>query len=146
MPTYRRKTDARDKLTPAEKRRRKKELEEQRLDKEKKDRDYKRFLRKMGYHKRTKAEMAEAEKIRQIQFENEYETATHGSLQTILIPGVAPKKDILNDYKWKKDAKEKASTIKGIKDKAGRVAPAFNKGSTQYITDGTDTKTLGRKV
>lgn len=33
-----------------------------------------------------------------------------------------------------------------IKRKRKRVAPAYNKGGYQYITDDTDPKTLGRKI
>jgi hypothetical protein len=60
--------------------------------------------------------------------------------------GIAAKRDVLNDHKWKRDRQESASTIKAIEEKAMRVAPAYNKGATQYITDGTEAKYLGRKV
>lgn len=33
-----------------------------------------------------------------------------------------------------------------LKRKSKRVAPAYNKGAYQYITDDTDPKTLGRKL
>ncbi len=56
------------------------------------------------------------------------------------------KRDILNEHKWKRDRQESSETIKEIEAKAKRVAPAFNKGATQYITDEADPKTLGRKV
>ncbi len=52
----------------------------------------------------------------------------------------------VEDYKWKKDREETAATIKEIEKKKTRVAPAYNKGAVQYITDGTDVETLGRKV
>ena len=60
--------------------------------------------------------------------------------------GIAAKKDVLNDHKWKRDHEERPETIKAIEEKAKRVAPAYNKGATQYITDGTEAKYLGRKI
>jgi len=60
--------------------------------------------------------------------------------------GIASKRDIRTDHKWKRDREEKPETIKAIEDKAMRIAPAFNKGANQYITDGTEAKYLGRKV
>ena len=51
----------------------------------------------------------------------------------------------VDDWKWK-NRKETAETIKEIEAKKKRVAPAYNKGASQYITPGTDTTTLGRKV
>jgi hypothetical protein len=52
----------------------------------------------------------------------------------------------VEDYKWKRDREESAATIKEIEKKKTRIAPAFNKGAAQYITDGADVQTLGRKV
>jgi hypothetical protein len=52
----------------------------------------------------------------------------------------------VDDYKWRKDVTETSATIAEIERKKTRVAPAYNKGATQYITDGVDPKTLGRKV
>jgi hypothetical protein len=60
--------------------------------------------------------------------------------------GIAAKRDIRTDHKWKRDHEEKPETIKAIEEKAMRVAPAYNKGATQYITDGTEAKYLGRKI
>ena len=60
--------------------------------------------------------------------------------------GVAAKRDLRNDHKWKRDHEERPETIKAIEEKAQRVAPAYNKGATQYITDGTEAKYLGRKI
>ena len=42
--------------------------------------------------------------------------------------------------------KETPEVQKQILDKAKRVAPAYNKGGLQYITDNCDLTTLGRKV
>ena len=55
-------------------------------------------------------------------------------------------KKSVDDWKWKRDREETAETIKEIERKKTRVAPAYNKGATQYITDGADPTTLGRKV
>lgn len=52
----------------------------------------------------------------------------------------------VDDYKWKRDREESVATIKEIEKKKTRLAPAFNKGAVQYITDGADTQTLGRKI
>lgn len=60
--------------------------------------------------------------------------------------GIAAKRDVLNDHKWKRDQQETPETVRAIEEKAKRVAPAYNKGATQYITDGTEAKYLGRKI
>jgi hypothetical protein len=52
----------------------------------------------------------------------------------------------VDDYKWRKDVTETSATIAEIERKKTRVAPAYNKGATQYITEGTDPRYLGRKV
>lgn len=52
----------------------------------------------------------------------------------------------VDDYKWKRDREESISTIKEIERKKTRVAPAYNKGAVQYLTDGTDPATIGRKI
>jgi hypothetical protein len=61
------------------------------------------------------------------------------------IPGYGFKRSV-DDYKWKRDKEESAATIAEIERKKTRVAPAYNKGATQYITDGADPTTLGRKL
>jgi hypothetical protein len=63
------------------------------------------------------------------------------------IPGGAcTKRDLRTEHKWKRDCQETPETIKAIEEKAMRVAPAYNKGAVQYITDETDAKYLGRKI
>ena len=52
----------------------------------------------------------------------------------------------VDDYKWRKDRAETVATIEEIERKKTRVAPAYNKGAVQYITDGTDPSHLGRKI
>jgi len=52
----------------------------------------------------------------------------------------------VEDYKWKRDREESVATIREIEKKKTRVAPAYNKGAVQYLTDGTDPATIGRKI
>lgn len=52
----------------------------------------------------------------------------------------------VEDYKWKKDRSESTETAKAIEEKKKRLAPIANKTGYQYITDGADVETLGRKV
>jgi hypothetical protein len=43
-------------------------------------------------------------------------------------------------------AKESTEIQESIREKSTRIAPAFNKGAVQYITDECDPSTLGRKL
>jgi hypothetical protein len=43
-------------------------------------------------------------------------------------------------------AKETPEVREAIIAKSKRLAPAFNKGAVQYVTDGADIETLGRKM
>jgi len=52
----------------------------------------------------------------------------------------------VDDYKWKRDREESVATAKAIEEKKRRLAPIANKTGYQYITDGDDVETLGRKV
>lgn len=52
----------------------------------------------------------------------------------------------VEDYKWKRDREESAATAKAIEEKRRRLAPVGNKMGYQYITDGADVETLGKKV
>ena len=52
----------------------------------------------------------------------------------------------VEDYKWKRDREETVATVKAIEEKKKRLAPIANKTGYQYITDGADVETLGRKV
>lgn len=54
------------------------------------------------------------------------------------------KKEV-DSWKWKKDRKESQETINEIERKKTQIAPAYNKGGYQYITEGTDPSDLGRK-
>ena len=55
-------------------------------------------------------------------------------------------KKSVDDYKWRKGVEETPETIKEIERKKDRLAPAYSKGPVQYISDGADITTLGRKV
>ena len=105
-------------------------IESQRLTQE--------LLSKVGYTKPTKSTK---------KFSYSLSVESNAAPLSNTIPGgTAAKKDIRNDHKWKRDHAEKPETIKAIEEKAMRVAPAYNKGATQYITDGTEAKYLGRKI
>lgn len=52
----------------------------------------------------------------------------------------------IDDYKWRRGREETSETVKEIEKKKSRIAPAFNKGAVQYITDETDPTFLGRKM
>ena len=52
----------------------------------------------------------------------------------------------VEDYKWKRDREETVATIKEIERKKTRIAPIYSKGAAQYLTDGTDPATIGRKI
>jgi hypothetical protein len=105
-------------------------IESQRLTQE--------LLNKVGYHKPTKSTK---------KFTYSLTCESNAAPLSNTIPGgIAAKRDIRTDHKWKRDHEEKPETIKAIEDKANRIAPAYNKGATQYITDGTEAKYLGRKI
>jgi hypothetical protein len=54
------------------------------------------------------------------------------------IPGPAPAGDFMNAHKWKRHARETAATVKEIRRKASKIAPAYNKGALQYLPDEKD--------
>jgi hypothetical protein len=43
-------------------------------------------------------------------------------------------------------AKESPEVREAIIEKSRRIAPAFNKGAVQYVTDGAEPKYIGRKI
>ena len=61
------------------------------------------------------------------------------------IPGNGFKRSI-DDYKWKSGRSESEEVIAETERKKKKIAPICNKGSYQYITDGADVESLGRKV
>jgi hypothetical protein len=54
------------------------------------------------------------------------------------IPGSAPATDFMHAHKWRSDARETAATVKEIRRKASKIAPAYNKGALQYLPDEAD--------
>lgn len=100
--------------------------------------EHKKFLESVGYTGKRKA---------RVSFPNlKVENGDGVAELSDNIPGAGGYKRSVDDYKWKRDVVESVSTIAEIEKKKMRVAPAYNKGATQYITDGADLKTLGRKV
>jgi hypothetical protein len=51
------------------------------------------------------------------------------------IPGPAKMNDFMHAHKWKQGAAEAEATLKEIRRKASRIAPAYNKGALQYLPD-----------
>lgn len=100
--------------------------------------EHKKFLESVGYVKRRKPTAS----FPDLKVEN----ADNVGKLSDNIPGAGGYKRSVDDYKWKRDVVESVSTIAEIEKKKKRVAPAYNKGATQYITDGADPKTLGRKI
>jgi len=56
--------------------------------------------------------------------------------------GVLPVRSVMDPRRWEG---ESAETIREIRAKSTRVAPAFNKGGYVYLTEETDPTTIGRK-
>jgi hypothetical protein len=47
----------------------------------------------------------------------------------------APADDFMHAHKWKRGARETQATVKEIRRKASKIAPAYNKGALQYLPD-----------
>jgi hypothetical protein len=62
------------------------------------------------------------------------------------IPAGGGYKRSIDDHKWRRGRTESDATIAEIERKKTRVAPAFNKGATMYVSDGMDPASLGRKI
>jgi len=106
-------------------------IESQRLTEE--------LLEKVGYYKPRKPQSKK--------FSYSLAVESNAAPLSNTIPGgAAAKRDLRTEHKWKRDCEEKPETIRAIEEKAMRVAPAYNKGAVQYITDQTDAKYLGRKI
>jgi hypothetical protein len=96
------------------------------------------LLDKVGYRKPTKTSK---------KFSYSLSVESNAAPLSNTIPGgIAAKRDLRTEHKWKRDCEEKPETIRAIEEKAMRVAPAYNKGAVQYITDQTDAKYIGRKI
>lgn len=100
--------------------------------------EHKKFLESVGYTKRRKPVVS----FPDLSVEN----ADNVGRLSDHIPGAGGYKRSVDDYKWKRDVVESESTIAEIERKKLRVAPLWNKGSTMYITEKEDPKTLGKKV
>ena len=96
------------------------------------------LLEKVGYYTATKTTPKK--------FSYSLAVESNAAPMANTIPGgIAAKRDVLNDHKWKRDRQESAATVKAIEEKAMRTAPAFSKGAYQYITNGSDPTDLGKK-
>ena len=51
------------------------------------------------------------------------------------IPGPAATNDFMHAPKWKRGAGETEATVREIRRKASKIAPAYNKGALQYLPD-----------
>lgn len=60
------------------------------------------------------------------------------------IPGCVPRKRSVMEAVLR--GSETGAAAAGILDKAKRIAPLFNKGGHQFITEGADPTTIGRKI
>ena len=54
------------------------------------------------------------------------------------IPASAPADDFMHAHKWKRGVREDVATVKEIRRKASKIAPAYNKGALQYLPDEKD--------
>jgi len=54
------------------------------------------------------------------------------------ISGPAPAGDFMHAHRWKRHARETEATVKEIRRKASKIAPAYNKGALQYLPDEKD--------
>ncbi len=103
---------------------------------------HQKFLCKLGYKKPKKLGL---EEYWNGSFRNKYpfETRTLASVSNN-IPATGFKSGV-DDYKWK-NRFESTEAIIEIEKKKTRLAPAYNKGAVQYISDGADLTTLGKKI
>ena len=51
------------------------------------------------------------------------------------IPASAPAHDFMHAHRWKSGVSENEATVKEIRRKASKIAPAYNKGALQYLPD-----------
>ena len=51
------------------------------------------------------------------------------------IPGPVPADDFMHAPKWKRGVSETEATVREIRRKASKIAPAYNKGALQYLPD-----------
>jgi len=102
------------------------------------------WLKKQGIH----PDQLAAKKVKQAKEKREaYRPTVTASNQ---IPGLMPSKSIFHS-EWKRDLKDddmiarEAAAIEQAKFKAKCIAPAYSKGSYQFITPKSDVTELGKK-
>jgi hypothetical protein len=100
--------------------------------------EHQKFLASVGYHGKPKRKYHS--NMPDLSVEN-----TNVAPLSNAIPANGIKRSV-DDWRWKRDRSESTETIKEIERKKTRVAPAFNKGATMYVSDGMDPASLGRKV
>jgi hypothetical protein len=105
--------------------------------------EHKKFLRSMGIPEKINRKKIDRSYTMEGSYLANYVRAPDVCSNTIVAGGY---KRTVDDYKWRRDRGETIDTIKEIERKKTKVAPLYNKGSTQYITDGEDPTTLGKKV
>ena len=98
-------------------------------------REHQKFLESVGYTGRARLCITKPKLVVQ----SAPEPYSTKSLQEMVSP--CPKRDI-----WERTRNESDEVKEAIRQKAARTAPAYSKGALQYITDGDDLKTLGRKT
>jgi len=98
-------------------------------------REHQKFLESVGYTGRARLCTTKPKFVVQ----SAPEPYSTKSLQEMV--GPCPKRDI-----WERTRNESNEVKEAIRQKAARTAPAYSKGALQYITDGDDLKTLGRKT
>jgi hypothetical protein len=101
--------------------------------------EHQKFLASVGYHGKLKRKYHS--NMPDLKVENGSSVADVSNA----IPANGFKRSV-DDWRWKRDRVESAETVKEIERKKTRVAPAFNKGATMYVSDGMDPASLGRKV
>ena len=62
------------------------------------------------------------------------------------IPGGGGFRRSIDDYRWRRGSVETKETIQEIERKKSRIAPIYSKGPMQYLSEGVDPTTLGKKV
>jgi hypothetical protein len=101
--------------------------------------EHKKFLVSVGYHGKPTS------KYHSTMPDLKVENGPNVAALSNAIPANGFKRSI-DDWRWKRDREESADTVKEIERKKTRVAPAFNKGATMYVSDGMDPASLGRKI
>lgn len=51
------------------------------------------------------------------------------------VPRSAAARDFMHAHRWKRGVSENEATVKEIRRKASKIAPAYNKGALQYLPD-----------